>query len=61
MKIAVYLDINDTIYLLKQFQPKAFIFENVKGLVDPRNKEEQFFKKFQLAKALDKKRFIWNQ
>lgn len=28
---------NDTIYLLKQSQPKAFIFENVKGLVDPRN------------------------
>ena len=30
---------NDTIYLLKKSQPKAFIFENVKGLVDPRNKE----------------------
>jgi DNA (cytosine-5)-methyltransferase 1 len=30
---------NDTIYLLKQSQPKAFIFENVKGLADPRNKE----------------------
>jgi len=30
---------NDTIYLLKQSQPKAFIFENVKGLVDPRNQE----------------------
>lgn len=30
---------NDTIYLLKQSKPKAFIFENVKGLVDPRNKE----------------------
>ncbi len=30
---------NDTIYLLKQSQPKAFIFENVKGLVDPRNRE----------------------
>ena len=29
---------NDTIYLLSQSQPKAFIFENVKGLVDPRNK-----------------------
>ena len=28
---------NDTIYLLKQSQPKAFIFENVKGLADPRN------------------------
>ncbi|WP_085768240.1 DNA (cytosine-5-)-methyltransferase [Nonlabens spongiae] len=30
---------NDTIYLLKKSQPKAFIFENVKGLADPRNKE----------------------
>lgn len=30
---------NDTIYLLSQAKPKAFIFENVKGLVDPRNKK----------------------
>jgi DNA (cytosine-5)-methyltransferase 1 len=30
---------NDTIYLLNQAKPKVFIFENVKGLVDPRNKE----------------------
>lgn len=30
---------NDTIYLLNQARPKAFIFENVKGLVDPRNKD----------------------
>ncbi len=30
---------NDTIYLLRQSQPKAFIFENVKGLTDPRNRE----------------------
>lgn len=29
---------NDTLYLLNQSQPKAFIFENVKGLVDPRNR-----------------------
>jgi len=29
---------NDTIYLLQHSKPKAFIFENVKGLVDPRNK-----------------------
>ncbi len=28
---------NDTIYLLNLSRPKAFIFENVKGLVDPRN------------------------
>jgi DNA (cytosine-5)-methyltransferase 1 len=30
---------NDTIYLLNQSKPKAFIFENVKGLVDPRNQD----------------------
>jgi DNA (cytosine-5)-methyltransferase 1 len=30
---------NDTIYLLNQSKPNAFIFENVKGLVDPRNKK----------------------
>jgi DNA (cytosine-5)-methyltransferase 1 len=30
---------NDTIYFLQQSKPKAFIFENVKGLVDPRNKK----------------------
>ena len=30
---------NDTIYLLQKAKPKAFIFENVKGLADPRNKE----------------------
>jgi DNA (cytosine-5)-methyltransferase 1 len=29
---------NDTIYLLNKIRPKAFIFENVKGLTDPRNK-----------------------
>jgi DNA (cytosine-5)-methyltransferase 1 len=29
---------NDTIFLLNQSRPDAFIFENVKGLVDPRNK-----------------------
>lgn len=29
---------NDTIYLLNQSKPKAFIFENVKGLFDPRNR-----------------------
>ncbi|NOQ34709.1 MAG: DNA (cytosine-5-)-methyltransferase [Methylococcaceae bacterium] len=28
---------NDTLYLLQHSKPKAFIFENVKGLVDPRN------------------------
>lgn len=33
---------NDTLYLLNKVRPKVFIFENVKGLADPRN-----------AKALD--------
>jgi DNA (cytosine-5)-methyltransferase 1 len=28
---------NDALYLLNKSQPKAFIFENVKGLADPRN------------------------
>lgn len=28
---------NDTLYLLNKVRPKAFIFENVKGLADPRN------------------------
>ncbi len=30
---------NDTLYLLNKVRPKAFIFENVKGLSDPRNAE----------------------
>ena len=30
---------NDALFLLKKTRPKAFIFENVKGLADPRNKE----------------------
>ena len=30
---------NDTLFLLNKTRPKAFIFENVKGLADPRNKE----------------------
>jgi DNA (cytosine-5)-methyltransferase 1 len=30
---------NDTIFLLNQSRPDAFIFENVKGLVDPRNQD----------------------
>ena len=29
---------NDTLYLLNKVRPKVFIFENVKGLSDPRNK-----------------------
>ncbi len=30
---------NDTLFLLHQARPKAFIFENVKGLADPRNQQ----------------------
>lgn len=30
---------NDALYLLNQSRPKAFIFENVKGLADPRNEK----------------------
>lgn len=30
---------NDTLYLLNKVRPKAFIFENVKGLADPRNRD----------------------
>lgn len=30
---------NDALFLLKESKPKAFIFENVKGLSDPRNRE----------------------
>jgi len=29
---------NDTLFLLNKVRPKAFIFENVKGLADPRNR-----------------------
>lgn len=34
---------NDTLFLLHQSRPKAFIFENVKGLVDPRNQPALHF------------------
>lgn len=30
---------NDAVHLLKKSRPRAFLFENVKGLVDPRNKD----------------------
>ncbi|MBD2133120.1 DNA (cytosine-5-)-methyltransferase [Sphaerospermopsis sp. FACHB-1094] len=42
---------NDTIYLLQQSQPKAFIFENVKGLVDPRNQKSLAYILERIAKA----------
>jgi DNA (cytosine-5)-methyltransferase 1 len=42
---------NDTIYLLQQAKPKAFIFENVKGLVDPRNQNALFYILSRIRKA----------
>lgn len=42
---------NDTIYLLQKFQPKSFIFENVKGLVDPRNRKSLSYILERIAKA----------
>lgn len=42
---------NDTIFLLNNSKPKAFIFENVKGLVDPRNKEAFDYILSQISKA----------
>jgi DNA (cytosine-5)-methyltransferase 1 len=42
---------NDTIFLLNKSKPKAFIFENVKGLVDPRNKEAFDYILSQIRKA----------
>jgi DNA (cytosine-5)-methyltransferase 1 len=55
---------NDTIFLLNQSKPDAFIFENVKGLVDPRNKnaltyildrikEAGYFAKYYLLNSFD--------
>jgi len=55
---------NDTIYLLQKSQPKAFIFENVKGLADPRNrkallyildkiKNAGYFTKYQVINSFD--------
>ncbi len=34
---------NDALYLLKESRPRCFIFENVKGLADPRNKQALSF------------------
>jgi DNA (cytosine-5)-methyltransferase 1 len=42
---------NDTIFLLQQAKPKAFIFENVKGLVDPRNQNALFYILGRIRKA----------
>jgi len=42
---------NDTIYLLQQSQPNAFIFENVKGLADPRNEKALLYILDRIKKA----------
>ena len=42
---------NDTLYLLNKSQPKAFVFENVKGLVDPRNEESLNYIKNKIKEA----------
>ncbi len=42
---------NDTIYLLNQSRPKAFIFENVKGLADPRNQAPLSYILSRISKA----------
>ena len=42
---------NDTLYLLNQSRPKAFIFENVKGLADPRNHDALSFILDRISKA----------
>ena len=55
---------NDTLYLLNKVRPKAFIFENVKGLADPRNakaleyilnriKQAGYYSKVNVLKAYD--------
>lgn len=52
---------NDTLYLLNEVRPKAFIFENVKGLADPRNQEALAYilKRIEQAGYIAKK-FILN-
>lgn len=42
---------NDTLYLLNKVRPKAFIFENVKGLSDPRNIEALNYIMERISKA----------
>ncbi|MDD5272883.1 MAG: DNA (cytosine-5-)-methyltransferase, partial [Methylovulum sp.] len=42
---------NDTLYLLNQARPKAFIFENVKGLADPRNHDALAYILARIGKA----------
>lgn len=42
---------NDALYLLNKTKPKVFIFENVKGLADPRNREALDFILNQISEA----------
>ncbi len=42
---------NDTLFLLSKARPKAFIFENVKGLADPRNGEALNYIMERIARA----------
>lgn len=42
---------NDTLYLLNKVRPKSFIFENVKGLADPRNSSALNYILERIAKA----------
>lgn len=53
---------NDTIRVVKENQPKAFIFENVKGLIDPRNRSSLnlIIKKFQGAGYVVKEPHLLN-
>lgn len=52
---------NDTLFLLNKVRPKAFIFENVKGLADPRNKEALDYIMSRVALAgYHAKKFILN-
>ena len=52
---------NDTLFLLNKVRPKAFIFENVKGLADPRNKEALTYIMSRIKEAGDHaEKFILN-
>ena len=42
---------NDTLFLLNEVRPKAFIFENVKGLADPRNKKALDYIMYRIKEA----------
>lgn len=42
---------NDVLFLLNQSKPKAFIFENVKGLADPRNRQALEYIHSRIAEA----------